>query len=198
MTKRSRVIGEIRSTEKTYHDQIAAFVDHFATPLKHGMHAKIGKAFLSHARLASLCQNMATIEQVSKQLASRFDVLFADASGAGVEDIMIGSVFHDFSSLLLLYGQYAENHAASADDISKFVANEDFKALWSASFATSSAPAADLSSYLILPIQRVPRYCLLLRETIKVTKKIMLAVNAATDKQKWSTARTTSRRQWKR
>ena len=170
LKKRGMVIGEIKSTEKTYHDQIAAFVEHFATPLKHGTHAsKIGREFLSHARLASLCQNMATIEQVSKQLSSRFT-----NNGSTLEGMLIGNVFHEFSALLLLYGQYAENHAASADDISKFAARDDFKSLWHASFPNGNTP--DISSYLILPIQRVPRYCLLLREAIKCTQKILAAV----------------------
>ena len=80
----------------------------------------------------------------------------------------MGRVFADFSPFFKMYSRFCAGHAAGGEELR--AACEARPALRAFLAAASSDPAAagqDVFSLLAMPVQRVPRYVLLLKELVK-------------------------------
>jgi len=90
------------------------------------------------------------------------------------ENSTIGDLFVEFGPLFKLYGAYAMNHELAVEVIRSLIENEVDKGVYARHFTEGmSNPRtrnASVEDYLIRPIQRVPRYKLLLEGLIKCTE----------------------------
>ena len=75
-------------------------------------------------------------------------------------------MFCRFAPLFELYSRYASGHNESVKKVSTFVEDKSDVTAWLEQ-ARTSCDGSSLESLLIMPIQRVPRYSLLLREIIQ-------------------------------
>ena len=88
----------------------------------------------------------------------------------------VGRIFTDFSPFFKMYSRFCAGHGAGGEELR--TALEGRPALRSFLQTASSDPASagqDVFSLLAMPIQRVPRYVLLLRELVKHAQCVMEA-----------------------
>jgi hypothetical protein len=150
---RVKVLGEIASTEESYVKALHTLVAEFIHPLKSQgdfgvSQADTNKIFGSVELLTNFHQHLLSELQQAK--------------------LPVGEILLKFADFLKMYTQYLNNYTEALNTIDKQRSNVKFQA-----FLTEKRKKCglDLMSYLIMPVQRVPRYELLLRELIRVTGK---------------------------
>eukprot|EP00945_MAST-04E_sp_MAST-4E-sp1_P000353 g353.t1 len=177
--KRARVLQELVETESTFvqnlHRFITTYIEHFRLE-----NSEVKKDFAGNARVALLFANIEQIHSINSDLLQRLkERVNRDASSHGTDDGVgsttpaIGDVFNDFAPLFNLYAQYTANHAKASQVLRDFETRSEFGKLildlQQTFIAEHGQPAQPLGSYLIMPVQRVPRYNLLLKEIYKFT-----------------------------
>ncbi|KAH9257935.1 hypothetical protein BASA81_003954 [Batrachochytrium salamandrivorans] len=119
---------------------------------------------MSRSRLVVLCTNLEQLHVVSRQLLEQLELRREQET----HRTELGEVFLNTASLLGLFGQYAENHSNARNDLAVITKSTQFNQFWT-NRERKLSTNADFASYLILPIQRVPRYLLLLKALLDNT-----------------------------
>jgi len=82
----------------------------------------------------------------------------------------LGDIFLDFAPMMKIYTEYVNRFDDAVDTLKKLSTKGDkFQEFLRESMKNANS-RLDLSSYLIMPVQRLPRYALLLKELIKFTE----------------------------
>jgi hypothetical protein len=81
----------------------------------------------------------------------------------------LSDIWAGLAPFLKLYTQYGQNYGPAIDVFQKVQSNPQMRAFCQAAQTDERCRNLDLGSYLIKPIQRIPRYTLLLREVLKVS-----------------------------
>jgi len=82
------------------------------------------------------------------------------------QKLLLGQPFLSAMKKFKLYSAYVNNYDTSVETLDKVESNPQWKAF---KYKAMSEGAQDLESLLIMPIQRIPRYLLLLQELFKNT-----------------------------
>ncbi|KAL7306476.1 hypothetical protein TKK_0001175 [Trichogramma kaykai] len=157
---RSQAIQEILTSEISYINQLEIIRNFFMGPI-------LDKKLLSRASYSTLFENIDTIYNVNNELVQQLK--------QNPENI--ARAFHTLAPFFKLYSVYAYNYKQALDllqqilenspEVSKFIANQESR----------PEVSQKLSSLLIAPIQRVPRYKLLLQQVIRHTSPRTKAYN---------------------
>ena len=155
MTKlRKRAIEEIINSEKAYLGQLETIEEYFMKPIQES-------GLLPQNVFANIFGDLLGIRQVNKELLAAMEV----------STDQIGKVFLDLAPYLKFYSTYANDFR----DASKLVEEhtEKNKAFRQLLANQESRPEVQkkLNSLLITPVQRIPRYKLLLDDIIKNTPR---------------------------
>lgn len=158
-SKRSAVLGEIISTEEIYLKKLNSIIDDYEVPLL--VYCK------QHQR--NLGSDL-TIQRVNQAFASirpirDFHVIFLDQIKA---DKNMADVFQKFSKFLRIYISYVNNYEGKETTMGLLRKKSFLKEFWVSIKNSGKEP---IESLLIAPVQRVPRYLLLLRELVKHTEE---------------------------
>jgi len=108
------------------------------------------------------------VDQVLEANQPLLDSLQERVEGWVEGETTIGDVFVRFADSFRIYSEYVKHYGTSNEALSDARENPEFDKLCS-EFATRAKGKLDLVSLLIMPVQRVPRYLLLLRELQKCT-----------------------------
>ncbi|KZC05566.1 Putative protein tag-52 [Dufourea novaeangliae] len=149
---RSQAVQEILTTEVTYLHQLEILMEFFIQPM-------VKKKLLDHILLSTLSENIKTLYNVSGELVMELKQDPHNIAGA----------FHKLAPFFKLYSVYAYDYEQVLSLLqSKQESNFAFKDFIS---KQESRPEVGrkLPSLLITPIQRVPRYKLLLQEVLQHT-----------------------------
>ncbi|KAL6079981.1 Transcription initiation factor TFIID subunit 15b [Balamuthia mandrillaris] len=164
--KRAMVLREIISTERTYVAALDACIHHFMAPMKDA--STRNKPCITEAEASIIFSSLEVLYQVNGEILKELE---GRLSG-WPEVNTFGDVFLKMVPMMKVYSTYINNYQEGIDVLRKLEAkNTEFSALLQE--CTRSAKAAghlDLASLLIQPVQRLPRYELLLRELIKYTE----------------------------
>jgi hypothetical protein len=151
--KRNLVREEIISTEKTYIAGLKILIEKFAHPLKAS-----DKYGVTQEQAARIFSNI--------EIISHFhDKLYEELQRP---ETFVGDVFSKYADFLKMYTQYLNGYETSMSVINTLSGSKQFKQFLE-SRRQDPEVTLDLMSYLILPVQRIPRYELLLREFLKNT-----------------------------
>nr|XP_031837187.1 rac guanine nucleotide exchange factor JJ-like isoform X2 [Nomia melanderi] len=149
---RSQAIQEILTTEVTYLRQLEILMEFFIQPM-------FERKLLDHVLLSTLSENIKTLYNVSGELVKELKQDPQNIAGAFhklAPFFKLYSVYaYDFEQILSLLQSKQENNFVFKDFISKQESRPEV--------------ARKLPSLLITPIQRVPRYKLLLQEVMQHT-----------------------------
>ena len=162
--RRTFIVQEICETEKNYVDGLTHALLVYRAPLVDA--ARHGKkvAILTDEQIGAIFANMATIRDYN----AVFLDLLASRLARWDENTQIGDTFVVISRLLLAYTDYVNNYTRAIDTLGKLRAsNPAFAAFMDE--ADREDVNLKLASILIFPIQRVPRYILLLQDLLKHT-----------------------------
>jgi Leucine-rich repeat (LRR) protein len=115
--------------------------------------------------------DLATIIQFNNSLTENISQKFKD-SKQNPMDICIGDVFIKFGPFFKIYSRYMSKYEKSIDNVMQCQAkNLDFSKWLKSNQKKSQSSGLSLKSLLIMPVQRIPRYQLLLSSLIKNTEK---------------------------
>eukprot|EP01090_Pellita_catalonica_P016886 TRINITY_DN4981_c0_g1_i2.p2 TRINITY_DN4981_c0_g1~~TRINITY_DN4981_c0_g1_i2.p2 ORF type:complete len:631 (-),score=126.39 TRINITY_DN4981_c0_g1_i2:77-1969(-) len=156
MRKRNMAMWEILSTERTYVNQLEELDRTIIQPLKSEQFS-----FITEAQIDMLFSNIESILCLNIQLLEAMELRMDAWPGEQhFADILI-----EKAPVLRLYGEYINSYDRQLEVWSKLeVKKPQFK-----EWAKSQSIA--ILNYLILPVQRIPRYEILLRSLKKFTPK---------------------------
>lgn len=143
------VVRELASTETTYSEVLQAMHDAYAKPLA---------AFVPESDLALLFPQLPTILGFSLTLRDALNEKLAQWQ----PDTTVGDVFLRVGPFLKATMHFVNGHEAACALVDRWMASSaEFRAVASRALADPRAKANNLKALLIAPIQRVPRYILL-------------------------------------
>ena len=158
---RDRVVKEIIETEQSYCTAVGALVHAFAEPARR-------KGLLSSDVQRTIFQNAESILGIHMKFAS--DLENEVRMCAEGESATLGDVFLNFAPFFREYSVYVQGHAEASRVAAEIEAREKHvRAFFKAAALSPEARGQGLQSLLIQPVQRLPRYKLLLQELIKRT-----------------------------
>jgi hypothetical protein len=184
LSKRGRVLQEIVETETTYVRMLGVVEELYLKPLR----SDPQHAGLTSQQVELLFSNIAAITTLNrgflKALQERVvPVLFGStstsiSSGAtstldkAIDELKIGDIFLQYVPFFKMYTVYMANYPKAADLLAKLLADRyatKFQAFHATALDEPLSDKLNLGSLLIMPIQRVPRYKLLLTELMRFT-----------------------------
>jgi hypothetical protein len=163
---RKAIMREIVNTESAYVGHLKTLVDLYWGELsklcESGQLGDVTAADLADIFPPSTREIMRIAETL---LATLNDQL---ANAKSVDDLSFGRIFSDLAPKLSEYSRYVNDCSKSIERWTELLANDTFHAAL-AEIKQRSGSKWDLSMFLIVPVQRVPRYELLLKELLKAT-----------------------------
>ena len=166
--KKTKVLVEIVSTEDTYVDCVTTLLEEYYYPLRDAQYTHEGP-ILPMEKVMRIFSNLEAIVLVNSELLDKLKRRIEDDGSDRV-----GDIFLSMSFALKLYQQYITNYDIARATLHECDAGK-FSA-WRTALEGSEAHAArtkhNLESLLIMPVQRIPRYVLLLRELQKTKEKL--------------------------
>lgn len=160
---RGKALIEIRDTEKSYVESLEECSKNFYLPLKK---TSENSSWLTLSDVEALFNNYSMIIEFSKKLL--FD--FEERVKRWPINQLFGDILIDHSKDMIVYADYVNGFDCALQVYNRLKLIPDFQAL-ERKCIESCKRRMDLQSYLIMPVQRVPRYQLLIKELLKLTSK---------------------------
>eukprot|EP00028_Trichosphaerium_sp_Am-I-7-wt_P004694 CAMPEP_0168522080 /NCGR_PEP_ID=MMETSP0405-20121227/9081_1 /TAXON_ID=498012 /ORGANISM="Trichosphaerium sp, Strain Am-I-7 wt" /LENGTH=984 /DNA_ID=CAMNT_0008543507 /DNA_START=26 /DNA_END=2980 /DNA_ORIENTATION=+ len=157
--KRTKIAGEILSTEETFVKSLQTMIQYYKAPL-----AKAG--FLVEA-LKKMFDDIELLLNFNIQLLKEFKERIPNWGPI----TKIGDVFTKMAPFLKMYSKYSNNYQSAIVEYKRIVKeNDKFRDTVEQS-KISSKMKLELPDYFIMPIQRVPRYVMLIADLLKHTEE---------------------------
>lgn len=151
--KRKKVINEIFATEKTYQDHLHAITSQFLAPLQVA-------SILPQNVISAIFSNVEAIQAVNRELLSH------------METLGLGDAFLALAPFIKLYSTYANNFATAQATLQDWEKKSvEFANFKKGQEMHEECKGLNLGALLITPVQRVPRYKLLLESLLNKTPK---------------------------
>ncbi|KAI8058079.1 Dbl homology domain-containing protein [Syncephalis plumigaleata] len=167
MEERQKIAMEILDTERTYVERLTILLEQFRDPLA----AKVGKPgqILTDAAIQEIFKHLEPILHFHRELLQRLESRINVPSWNPVQGCL-GDIFIRLAPYLKIYTMYLGNcshamgrvsaHMGASPAFVRFLKEVDMK---------QRMPGITLQAYLLEPMQRVPRYCLLLERLMRKT-----------------------------
>jgi len=155
--KRTRAAMELLTSEISYFNGLNLLSGHYIRPLR-----KL--RIISNEDLKKLFANAESLESISKELVAKLQSRLAHWN---VNTTQIGDVLVEMFSYLMMFEPYFKGRKRGNEAKAKLERNnEKFR-----NFLAKVNCSHTLDSLLLMPIQRVPRYELILKELVKRTSE---------------------------
>eukprot|EP01105_Mastigella_eilhardi_P000020 TRINITY_DN1003_c0_g2_i1.p1 TRINITY_DN1003_c0_g2~~TRINITY_DN1003_c0_g2_i1.p1 ORF type:complete len:1350 (+),score=306.79 TRINITY_DN1003_c0_g2_i1:364-4050(+) len=158
---RDSVAKEILTTERTYVEQLAVCVEVFLQPLR------TKPDLLTSEQVGIIFSNVESVLMTNKQLLSDLEQRMQEWGPTQ----LLGDLFVKMVPFLRMYRVYTTNYEQSISMLQQLTErNPLFAAFLDDKKANDPrCKLAPLNSFLIVPVQRIPRYKLLLEDLLKHT-----------------------------
>eukprot|EP00475_Leptophrys_vorax_P015286 TRINITY_DN21663_c0_g1_i1.p1 TRINITY_DN21663_c0_g1~~TRINITY_DN21663_c0_g1_i1.p1 ORF type:complete len:721 (+),score=193.36 TRINITY_DN21663_c0_g1_i1:1965-4127(+) len=167
--KRINIIKEIVTTEVSYCEMLGVIMNLYYTPLMNLATKNKDKAILTEEEILGVFSNIDVILQINSNFLTSLKERVTEAK-PDERNAMVGTVFKKLGPFFKMYTQYINNHPSAVSRlVNSLYKKEKFKNFLQQNERTASAKGLDLESLLITPVQRVPRYKLLLEVLLKCT-----------------------------
>eukprot|EP00026_Physarum_polycephalum_P003481 Phypoly_transcript_03493.p1 GENE.Phypoly_transcript_03493~~Phypoly_transcript_03493.p1 ORF type:complete len:737 (+),score=102.33 Phypoly_transcript_03493:194-2212(+) len=162
--QRNKVAFEILETEKTYVKNLDTLVKVFLTPLRELSRGP--DPLVTSEDLTKIFSNCEMIAQIHKQLLESLEERMTKWS----KTQLIGDIFVKWAPFLKLYTQYVSNYNVSLSTLAECKKRDPGLEDFFTDCANNPATAGKFfGDYQILPVQRIPRYEMLIKEIFKYT-----------------------------
>lgn len=160
-SKRDNIVFEVFTTERTYVGLLKITIDEFFEPLKKANPPLIPEAHLT--KIFSILEDIyLTNSKLLEDLEKRMTAWNPDTQ-------KIGDLFCTFAPFLKMYALYVSNYDDATALLESYEKIPAVKTWLSDKYHEPHIKVLSLQSLLILPVQRIPRYCLLLKDLVKHT-----------------------------
>eukprot|EP00727_Mastigamoeba_balamuthi_P000905 m51a1_g10811 putative pleckstrin domain-containing protein (629) ;mRNA; r:23957-28159 len=163
-TKRDQVAREILTSERTYVEMIQLLIEAFLLPLKSA--ANTSEPIINIDRINSIFANVPDVLQINTVLLEGLESRMTNWGPSQ----LIGDLFLQLTPFLKLYSLYVANFDNSQTVLQQSEKIPQFDQFLQDKFADPQCRGQTLRSFLILPVQRIPRYRLLLQELVQNTE----------------------------
>mmetsp|Transcript_9378 Transcript_9378/g.12938 ORF Transcript_9378/g.12938 Transcript_9378/m.12938 type:complete len:313 (+) Transcript_9378:185-1123(+) len=161
--QRNDVWRELLQTEKHYIQSIVYIIQSIKLPMEEA--AKGNKPIMSLSDISKLFGNIEQIKDLHLEIFSRLE---QSAREWPVWNTF-GKTFLEKAPMLLLYSEYVVNFAEALKVLKKHEGEKRLTKFKQRVLEDPQNAALTIEAYLIMPIQRIPRYELLFRELVKLT-----------------------------
>jgi hypothetical protein len=162
---RDKIAHELQETETTYLTGLKTLIDKYLSPLKTGSWNK--KLLLPPQTVKKLFSDIEIIHNVNAILKSNID----KAMESWGPSSQLGNVFVQVMNFLKVYANYVSTADAQLQEYDSLLKNNKLFMQFVDEVRVSAPGMLDIPGYLIMPIQRVPRYFMLLERLMKHTWK---------------------------
>ncbi|KAL9644228.1 hypothetical protein ABK040_005689 [Willaertia magna] len=163
---RKQKVLEIISTERDYVQNLQICVNEFILPMR-GNPRKYG--IKENSYLNGLFLNIEQILSCNLELLNQLNEQVLDQQSGKSNCIKIGVVFKQMAAWFKLYTEYINNHEDATRLYDELMLKKKFSAFIEKQQNNTKCKNLPLAAFLIQPIQRIPRYRLLLEDVIKHT-----------------------------
>ena len=157
---RKKVLFEVLSTEASYFQSLDTVVEYFYKPLA-GAAAKPNNGIITREDVDAIFGSIEQIHKFSKSLLAAFDARLQKWPSVQ----LFGDIFLDHTDEMMVYSDYINGFDNATVVLKKCLLNPKFVA-YEQECIKATGKRLDLASLLIQPVQRMPRYALLLKELI--------------------------------
>lgn len=159
--RRTNIFREIHETERTYCRALREIIDRYLNPMKESKWRDL---------VPRLFSNLAMIVGVNEELLFGLGELL---SAWDPTSSRVGPLFQKMSPFMRLYNTYGNSYNEAIGLLTKSKEKDDFR-----DFLTQcrGAQPLDLEALLIQPVQRIPRYRLLLEDLFKVISRVRKSI----------------------
>jgi hypothetical protein len=163
-SKRARVAKELLDTEQTYVSSLEMMIRLYMKPLLAS--ARTSDPIIPRAKVQAIFSVVEVMTNLNKvlldDLKKRLDCWHVDQ--------VLGDIFLAMGDYLKIATQFVNNYETAVSTISgELKTNTRFKVFYDEMRETPECKKNDLKAFLIMPVQRIPRYEMLLRELIRKT-----------------------------
>jgi hypothetical protein len=160
--KRNEIVKEILTTEDKYVKQLTVLVNVYMKALE-----SLGESLLPAAKIRSIFSEIKVIVSYNTVI---LNMLQARVQKWFESEQVLGDIFLRFTDFLKVYTAYVNNYNESMSTMQdQMINNPAFSEAMQQSREHPSVAGMEMSSYLIMPIQRIPRYVMLLTDLFKNT-----------------------------
>lgn len=165
--ERKEIITEIVETESKYGRDLRIVVEEFYRPM-------LVAGLLSSDQLASIFLNVEQLIQVNSAFSTRLKESVEEAVEAADEDlttVRVGAIFIQAMPMLQAFEAYCTKQAASSMLLANMEREKELLRVFLkvSQMENKILRRMNLSSFLMVPVQRVTKYPLLLARLLKVT-----------------------------
>ncbi len=165
-SKRARVAKELLETEQTYVNSLDMMIRLYMKPLLAS--ARTADPIMPRSKVQTIFSVVEVMTNLNKvlldDLKKRLDVWHVDQ--------VLGDIFLTMGDYLKVATQFVNNYETAVATISgELKTNARFKQFYEEMREQPECKRNDLKAFLIMPVQRIPRYEMLLRELIRKTPK---------------------------
>eukprot|EP00052_Salpingoeca_macrocollata_P024281 m.216372 g.216372 ORF g.216372 m.216372 type:complete len:813 (+) comp22215_c0_seq1:195-2633(+) len=174
--KRTHIFDEIISTEESYEKQLKMIIEVFLNPLRraadayqssnsaagNGIDYVIG---IERPQVKTIFLELESISQLSSAMLHSL----RDRRKSWAPDTKVAGVFLELIEFMKIYPAFASNFEHALETIAACKRNTGFNRFLCECIRKPQCGKMWLEDHLIIPVQRVPRYLLLLRELRKRT-----------------------------
>jgi hypothetical protein len=163
--RREHAAKELLSTERTYADGLRIMVECYIQPF--AMLTDTAKQIISTNDIKILFSNCRQLSFFHTQMLAKLTDRLSEYNATTTR---LGDVFVELAPFFKVYQEYVNNYDSAQKHLLELKKNNARFAETLADIEKSPASAGkDLLSYLITPVQRVPRYEMMLAEIVKLT-----------------------------
>lgn len=163
LSARQKVVRELYATERSYLNNLKTLVKVYVSPLR--LDARSITPMLNLDEVHALFSDVEAVLRISEKVYGDMTIYME----RGKLDEHIGSMFSSLAPLFKLYTSYVNSHHRALETHRMLLERPAFKAFCLRCETLPECASCSLDSYLILPVQRVPRYELLLKELLRQT-----------------------------
>ncbi|KAL7713330.1 Rho guanine nucleotide exchange factor [Entamoeba marina] len=159
---RTNVAQELLSTEENYVEQLQVLVTNIVEPQLQQ------NALLTPEQTKKIFSDIQMILSVNKQFLESFQTIIRHWTS----ESKIGGLFIKLAPFLKIYGEYCKNYPEALKALKELGPTHPFYEFYSTTIrekAPDDYKNFEVASFLITPIQRIPRYKLLLNDLLKHT-----------------------------
>jgi len=160
---RARIVNEMLTTEESYVECLDTIVNVFVKPLR-----EHDPQIISSAQIQMIFSNVEVIRSYNS-------IMLMDLKAANEKfsvHTRVGKIFLMLCDYLKVYTDFVSNYPTSLQAMTTFTEEvPEFRRFLRRQFRSLKRRYSRLDEYLITPVQRIPRYELLLREMLKYTWK---------------------------
>lgn len=168
--KREKVQEEILTTERNYLMALNIVVEALLNPLR--VAANENRPILPKKDIKAIFFQLEVIRGYTSALYQQLENRLVLREKEDPSPVLLGDIFLQMADYLRTYILYTSNYTTAIQTLNSALKNcPDFVKFLQSEKVVKQIGKSDLPDYLILPIQRLPRYAMLLKELIQCTPR---------------------------